>query len=260
MANRIEFSARVDQLRKLKAGANPSLLETWTSLVFQAWQWDEVSQDALDRLAAHPYLPRDGLSQAAWPSLVLRDIQAVKAGVAAGLDPRNIKPALNHRSVRASAVFENASMEVHDLLDGAGVPDLTMREAEKLIPSSLHKHNDQAFEYLAKRYWHMIEMAMTPPESSTLLARVFREYHSETSGPSANLKSSFSAWFTGHVLKTLMSRGVDWAPAAPLVLNGSSQGKTVARLMQMRAELTQEKMDRELPPPSPSALRPRGRF
>ena len=113
MANPIKFTARIDQLQKLKNGANPALLENWIGLVFQAWAWDEVSQEALDRLASHPYLPATGLTQASWPSVVLRDIHALRAGMAAGLDPKHIKPALNHGSVRASALFENASQEVH---------------------------------------------------------------------------------------------------------------------------------------------------
>lgn len=260
MANPIKFSARIDQLQKLKAGSNPDLLENWTGLVFQAWAWDEVSQEALDRLVSHPYLPKTGLSQALWPSVVLRDIGAVRAGMAAGMDLKHIRPALNHGSVRASALFENATMAIHELLDAAGVPALTLKEVVRLIPASMRKNNHHAFEYLVARHWDMMELALTPPETSALVAQVLNQFHAATISPDSYRASQFGAWFAGHALQTFLSKGVDWTGAMHLVLDGSAQVKTIARLGLLVAQGNHARLDEALPPPVESAPRPRPRM
>lgn len=264
MATPVQFEARIDQLRRLKAGDNPDLLANWTGLVFQGWAWDELAQQALDRLANHPYLPSTGLTQARWPSQVMRDIEALRAGMAAGLDPNNIEPVGTTKSVRASAVEENASPEVHGLLDDAQVPGLTMAEVVRHFPSSIHKSHPHSFDYLVQNHWQVCQLAFTPVQTSPLLKKLLNRFHAAHRDFSKSARSplgiEFERGFVSHVLKSLATLGLDWTPAVNVMLTGSEEVKSIPKLHWLHAQARQGHLDRALPCPQDIAPPRRPRF
>ena len=137
---------------------------------------------------------------------------------------------------------------------------MSLKEVVDLIPSSVRKGNHHSFEYLVARHWDMMELALTPPETSALVAQVLNQFHAATISPDSLRATRFDAWFAGHALQTFLSKGVDWTGAMHLVLNGSAQVKTIARLGPLVAQGNQARLDTALPPPVESAPRPRPRM
>ncbi len=169
--HRFDFSARIDEMRALKNGANDALLNVWVGKVFDTPKLlDDEALNALSSLASHPYLPSYGFSRAILPAQVVSDPTAAQLAFDLGFSFKNLD--LKGRSTaRSLALSLGAPAPVHELLSRSGVPVPTSADAAnslRLVIDCLHVNS---LEYLRDTTPSVLAQVLTYRQAQEVLVK-----------------------------------------------------------------------------------------
>ena len=122
---------------------SPSLKKSIELWLTRIPRWGFTQADELEALLEN--VPQSRREKTVLPVAVLQRPEPLEALMAAGFLLDRVKIEEN-RSLRLAAVHENAPLAVHDVLDGAGIPNITEDELKKCVDLA-HKLLDNGLRY-----------------------------------------------------------------------------------------------------------------
>lgn len=177
VAHRFDLSARVDQMRALRNGANDGLLNVWVGKIFSTSTYlDEEALATLASLKSHPYLPAYGLAKAVLPSQVVTDIGAARLALSLGFLAGNIDLG-QMNTVRSLALSRGSSLEMHALLTEHGIPAPSLVDVAKASRRFIETLAYESVEYLKDAAPDALQaLAQDPPANAVLLQVLTQKY------------------------------------------------------------------------------------